>query len=394
MFSRTLRRLSSAVNSEFKCLIVGSGPSSHYLLKSLLLSPLGSSSSSIFDVIDKSCCPGGLIRYGVAPDHQDVKNLQSDIDAFLGPKESTKAAVRYLGNVEVGGVGEDGCVSLPEIKAMYDAVVLATGCQHYNEISVPTCGPEGLSSEPNGLIYAKQLVDYYNGLPGIENPLAFLVPPSSSGSGGDSSNSLDVSSKDDTFNVTIVGGGNVAVDIARVIIMSAAQRDQLCQSDITTDAYESLGSIFEGKRVNVRIVSRRGLHQSSFTIKEIRALTKICKAGGLSASVWAEEMEKSITDAGLEEVKDRRLKRLTDFVASLQSPPAGDDDYGLSLRYLLRPEAIRLNDQGNVESVKFRRQTLVGEKGQQKGVDTDATLEMVRTLSIRGGVSIVFIAIL
>jgi adrenodoxin-NADP+ reductase len=132
-----LRNLSRRICS-YSVAIVGSGPSGCYTAKYL-------PNSYKIDMIDRLPTPYGLVRYGVAPDHPEVKNVQNDFDQL---QERT----RLFGNV---AVGQD--VSVQELREMYDAVVLAYGCQSDRKLGIP-------GEEFKGVLSARKFVAWYNGM--------------------------------------------------------------------------------------------------------------------------------------------------------------------------------------------------------------------------------------
>ena len=137
--------------------IVGSGPSACYTAKYLLQQQSSSSSSIKIDIVERLPTPYGLVRYGVAPDHPEVKNVQHDFDNALFASGNGGSVVRYFGNVTVGN-GGDTSVTIDELRHRYHAVVLAYGCE----------GPErtlGIPGETTlrGVLSARSFVAWYNG---------------------------------------------------------------------------------------------------------------------------------------------------------------------------------------------------------------------------------------
>ncbi len=176
------------------------------------------------------------MRYGVAPDHQDVKNV---INSFT---ETLKLEnVNFFGNVSIGTD-----LRIAELEEAYDAVVLAYGSHSENYLNVP-----GEKSFTN-MISAKELVSLYNGLPESEKF------------------NIDIRGK----RALIVGAGNVAIDIARILL---SPLEKLAQTDISATALEMFK---QNRRIeHVTILARRGILNAAFTLKELRELTKIGKNG-------------------------------------------------------------------------------------------------------------------
>ncbi|KAL8811389.1 MAG: hypothetical protein Q9223_001783 [Gallowayella weberi] len=176
--------------------------------------------------------PFGLVRYGVAPDHPEVKNCQ---DKFT--EIATSPNFNFIGNVEIG---RD--VPLKSFTNHYDAILFAYGASKDRKLGIP--GEDQL----DGIYSARNFVGWYNGLPEFSK----LAPQ------------LDVS---DT--AVIIGQGNVALDVARILLQGV---DALRTTDMTDQA---LAVLSKSRVKRVRVVGRRGPMQVSFTIKEVRELMKL-----------------------------------------------------------------------------------------------------------------------
>ncbi|XP_039289338.1 NADPH:adrenodoxin oxidoreductase, mitochondrial-like isoform X2 [Nilaparvata lugens] len=209
--------------------VVGSGPAGFYVTQQILKR----SKEAKVDLYDRLPVPFGLVRYGVAPDHQDVKNC---INQFT--KTAKNPNVRFIGNVQLG---RD--VSLKQLKDAYHSVVLAYGADSDKEFGIP-------GESLRNVISARSFVGWYNGLPEDQG----LVP--------------DLSCED----VVVLGQGNVAIDVSRVLLKSV---DVLKTSDITENALEILS---KSRVKRVHLVGRRGPLQVAFTIKEFREMVKLPNA--------------------------------------------------------------------------------------------------------------------
>ncbi|EDV35556.1 uncharacterized protein Dana_GF12417 [Drosophila ananassae] len=206
--------------------IVGAGPAGFYAAQQLLKKL----DDCVVDVLEKLPVPFGLVRFGVAPDHPEVKNV---INTFTKTAEHPR--LRYFGNVSLGVD-----VTLQDLRDRYHAVLLTYGADQDRELE--------LENERQGnVISARSFVAWYNGLPGAEN----LSP--------------DLSGRD----VTIVGQGNVAVDVARMLL---SPLDTLKTTDTTEYALEALS---RSQVERVHLVGRRGPLQAAFTIKELREMIKL-----------------------------------------------------------------------------------------------------------------------
>jgi ferredoxin--NADP+ reductase len=206
--------------------IVGSGPSGMYAADALLE---GVPDARV-DVYDRMPAPFGLIRYGVAPDHYKTKNTARQ---FARTLESGQ--VRFFGNVEVG---RD--VSLDELKANYDAVVLAIGAYNDRALGIPG---ENLT----GVYGACAFVGWYNGHPDYRDLDPLL----------------------DRDTVCVVGVGNVALDVCRVLAKTA---DEMTDSDI---AKHALDAIQKAPLKNLYMFGRRGPIEAGFTPKELGEIREL-----------------------------------------------------------------------------------------------------------------------
>uniref|UniRef100_A0A1A9X3I9 NADPH:adrenodoxin oxidoreductase, mitochondrial n=1 Tax=Glossina brevipalpis TaxID=37001 RepID=A0A1A9X3I9_9MUSC len=245
--------------STTKICIVGAGPSgfyaAQYLLKHL--------QNCQVDVVEKLPTPFGLVRFGVAPDHPEVKNV---INTFS--KTAASPRFQFYGNV---CLGKD--VTLQQLRDCYHVVLLTYGADRDRQLDIPN------ENEIN-VLSAREFVAWYNGLPGAED-----LQPNLSGD-----------------NVTIIGQGNVAIDVARMLL---SPLDELKKTDITSYALDVLTS---SKVQNVYLVGRRGPLQVAFTIKELREMLKLPQV----STIWKYE-----DFDGIKEIVDklpRPRKRLVELM--------------------------------------------------------------------------------
>jgi len=160
--------------------IVGSGPAGFYTADALVKSD----SDCQIDIIERLPSPYGLIRFGVAPDHEKTKNVTRAFD-----RTASQEQVNYYGNVEIG---RD--VSLDALRGMYDAVVLAVGASLDRPLGLP-------GEDKAGVYGSATFVNWYNAHPDFRD--------------------LDPSL--DTDTVVVLGNGNVAIDVARVLVKTPAE---------------------------------------------------------------------------------------------------------------------------------------------------------------------------
>ncbi|WP_017613436.1 FAD-dependent oxidoreductase [Nocardiopsis salina] len=224
--------------------IVGAGPAGIYaadlLTKDETLSACGTSVS--IDILDKLPSPYGLVRYGVAPDHPRIKQIQGALHKILDKPEIT-----FYGNIEYGVD-----LKLEDLRHHYDAVVFATGSDRDRPLDVPGVDLPGSHG-------ASEFVFWYDSHPD--------VAPSWHVEG---------------TSVAVIGSGNVAVDVARILAKDA---DDLLQTDITDNVYESL----RAKQVtDVHVFARRGIAQCKATPMELRELDK---QPGVEVVVYPEDFD-------------------------------------------------------------------------------------------------------
>jgi NADPH-dependent glutamate synthase beta subunit-like oxidoreductase len=204
--------------------IVGSGPAGFYTAEAL---EKAYGDQARVDILDRYPVPYGLIRFGVAPDHQSLKAVSKRYD-----KVADSAGVDFIGNVSVG---RD--VSVAELLNLYDAVILAVGSPHSRRLAIP-------GEELGGVIGSADFVGWYNGHPDY----ADLDPPLSG------------------THAAVIGNGNVALDCARIL---AKTRHEFEGSDIVGHALDALDA---SAIRTVTILGRRGPHQIAMTPKELGEL--------------------------------------------------------------------------------------------------------------------------
>jgi ferredoxin--NADP+ reductase len=244
--------------------IVGSGPAGYYTAEAL--QKLFGADVRI-DIIDRLPVPYGLIRFGVAPDHQSIKAVSKRYEQV-----SLSDNVRFLGNVTLG---QD--VSVDELRGLYDAVVLATGAPHDRPLGIP-------GEELPGVIGSAAFVGWYNGHPDF----AQLDPP------------LDVE------GAVVIGNGNVSLDVARIL---AKTRAEFAGSDIVGHALNAL----EGSAIrHITLLGRRGPQQIAMTPKELGELGHLSNA---APRVDPADLADADSDASLEPGLRKSVGHVRDFAA-------------------------------------------------------------------------------
>ena len=283
--------------------IVGAGPSGFYMADVLLKSGL----SCEIDIIDRIPAPYGLIRYGVAPDHQTTKNVSRAFE-----KTALRDEVQYFGNVELG---RD--VTLDEMKSIYDIVVLAVGARLDKKLGIP-------GEDLSGVYGSVEFVNWYNG-----HPDCWDLNPD-----------LNVDA------AVVVGNGNVAIDVARVLVKS---RQEMSHSDLPAYAVEAIEA---APLIDVYMCGRRGPVEAKFTNVELREMgaLEIC-APVIDASLLPAEVTGDWSD------RDRRLreKNLGTMRGFTDIAP---DDRPKRVHFQFFSSPVEILGDDRVEAVRFERTRL------------------------------------
>ncbi len=278
--------------------IVGSGPAGCYLADQLLrLAP-----DARIDVIERLPVPFGLVRYGVAPDHQGTKAVSRLLDRVLA-----RDAVRFFGNVEVG---RD--LRLDELRALYDAVVLATGAPRDRRLGIP-------GEDLPGVVGSASFVGWYNDHPDCLAPALHEVR-----------------------SAVVIGNGNVAIDVARVLAKTPAE---LAGSDLSPAVHEQLRA---QPIETIHVVGRRGPAEAKFTRAELAELGRLEGARPVVAEPQALDHLPGPAQAGGESAAIVELLR--GFARDTRETP---------VRIVFHFGAVPLAFEGRerLESVRFARTT-------------------------------------
>ena len=314
--------------------VVGSGPAGFYAAGQLL------AGGAEVDLIERLPTPWGLVRFGVAPDHPEIKAVTRVFE-----KTAQKQGFRFFGNVEVG---RD--VTQDELAGLYDAVLYTVGAQTDRRLGIP--GEDLPGSWP-----ATAFVAWYNGHPDFQR-LGF-----------------DLS----TERAVVVGNGNVAVDVARMLCLTA---EELAPTD-TTDA--ATRAITGSSLREVLMLGRRGPVQAAFTNPEVKELGEMA-----GADIVVVKGDLVLDEASAAELADERgsARRNFDMLREYSERPIEGKPRRLILRFLVSPVAI-LGD-GKVEAIEIVRNTLVtDETGQIRAVATEKREEIscgivLRSVGYRG----------
>ncbi|PKB25776.1 ferredoxin--NADP+ reductase [Novosphingobium kunmingense] len=284
--------------------IIGSGPAGYYTAEAAQKQWGDGVRVDIFDMLP---VPYGLIRTGVAPDHQSIKGVSKRYEGT-----ALTDNVRFVGNVTIG---ED--ISIEELQGLYDAVVLATGAPNDRAAGIPG---EAL----NNVFGSAAFVGWYNGHP----QFAKLNP--------------DLSGR----SAVVIGNGNVALDVARIL---AKTPDEFSGSDIVAHALHALQ---ESKIEQVTILGRRGPHQIAMTPKELGELAHLARA---CPRVDAADLPAEDDDAFLEPGQRKSVAHLRSFAAIPEAFRA-ERPVDICFDFFASPKAILGTDK--VEGLEVERTEL------------------------------------
>ncbi|HZZ46509.1 MAG TPA: FAD-dependent oxidoreductase [Pseudonocardia sp.] len=311
--------------------IIGAGPAGIYTADTLGKSDV----ECQVDLFDRLPAPFGLVRYGVAPDHPRIKQIVHALHRVLD-----QPGVRLFGNV---AYGRD--IRLAELREHYDAVVIATGCERDRELDIP-----GITLP--GSYGAAEFVKWYDGHPDVPRdwPLG-------------------------AREVGVIGAGNVALDVARVLAKAATD---MLTTEIPDNVYRGLAA---NQATDVHVFARRGLAQAKFTPLELRELDHV---PGVEVVVDPADVE--FDDGSMEQI--RRDKQTQMVVKTLQGWAIRDRRYDLPrrlhLHFLRRPVAVLGDD--SVTGLRTERMELAGD-GTVRGTGefTDQPLQAVyRAIGYQG----------
>jgi ferredoxin--NADP+ reductase len=306
--------------------IVGAGPAGAFAAAALLRA----NGDTEIDLIERLPTPWGLLRGGVAPDHQEIKRLEDTFD-----RETLGRGCRFLGNVEVGVD-----VSHDDLMRHYDAVIYATGAQTDKSLRIP-------GEDLPGSRAATEFVGWYNGHPDFRD-LEF-----------------DLSSE----RAVVIGNGNVAADVTRILMLSHAELER------TDVADHALAALRESRIREVVVLGRRGPAQAAFTSAELRELGRM---DGVDIRVDAAEADLDpISREWLEKdgtfTARKNVELLHEFAAR---PERADAERRIVLRFLRSPVAIR--GESEVEAIDVVRNEIVrADDGSLRARQADDEVETI-----------------
>ncbi|MCA1307873.1 FAD-dependent oxidoreductase [Microbacterium esteraromaticum] len=282
--------------------VIGAGPAGIYAANILTAEYDGAS----VDVFDRLPAPYGLVRYGVAPDHPRIKEIIRALSLILA-----KPGIRFVGNVEYG---RD--ITLDELRMFYDAVIFATGAAADRSLDIP-----GIHLP--GSFGAADFVSWYDGHPDVARDWPL-----------------------DARQVAVIGAGNVALDVARMLAKTA--HEQLV-TEIPDNVYAGLAA---NRGTDIHVFARRGPAQLKFTPLELRELAH---SPTVDVVVHPEGFE--IDESGERAAQqNRQTKQVLNTLMQWLGEPAGDKPHRIHLHFCEAPVAV-LGDE-RVEGLRTARTEL------------------------------------
>jgi len=288
--------------------IIGAGPTGFYVADHLLRN---TGVAVEVDMFDRLPTPYGLVRLGVAPDHQKIKFVTNAFD-----KVAASPGFRFFGGVDFGKH-----VTLADLKTHYHQIVYCTGAQTDRRMGIP--GEDLAGSHP-----ATEFVAWYNGHPDYRDCV------------------FDLSQE----SVAVVGVGNVAVDVVRILCRTP---EELATTDIADYALDAL------RKSHVRevyLLGRRGPAQAAFTNPEIRELGELPDAD-ITAEPAEVELD-PLSRAAVERSQDRPTLKKVEILREYARRPVSGKSKRLVLRFLVSPVELIGDDTGRVAAMRLVRNEL------------------------------------
>ena len=287
---------------QYKVAIVGAGPAGYFAAMALQNLQTEELQFSI-DMIERLPTPWGLVRSGVAPDHPKIKTVSKVFE-----KVANEPHFRLFANVELGSD-----VTIEQLKEKYDAVVIATGTALGKKLGIP-------GEELPGSMSAATFVPWYNSHPDFTDE------------------NIDLSCE----TAVVIGAGNVAMDVARILALEPAELDPTDTADHAVDAFKK--SLVR----TVVISARRGPEHAAFTSPELRDLPKLEHTNVVMKKA---DIEAAIVRAG--DAPEKDVKSNLDAMLLISEKEATHHERTMKFQFLATPKEIKGN--GRVEEVVFQK---------------------------------------
>ena len=304
--------------------IVGSGPSGLYTAEALLKSTIKLS----IDIFEQLPTPFGLVRFGVAPDHPNIKKVTKKFERILASKE-----IAYFGNVTIGND-----LSVNELRLHYDIIVFACGALEPRPLNIPGENLPGCHA-------AIEFVGWLNGHPGYRDAQFDLGHPT----------------------LAIIGQGNVALDVARMFGKSV---DELKNTDISCHALKILA---KSKVRRICIIGRRGPVQTAFSYKELKEVEELN-----SCCVHIDPRELALNEVSREELQisgNSQNRHIYDLLCSIANRPRNSHKLKrIEFKFLRSP--VSIIGQKHVQKLILEKNKLAGSSGCQRPYGTGVKEEL------------------
>ena len=295
--------------------VIGSGPSGFYAVGELLKQK---EMPVKVDLFDRLPTPYGLVRGGVAPDHQNIKRVAKSYDRLLKTEN-----IRFIGNVTLGTD-----IQVSELEERYHVVMYATGNEAARKLNIP-------GEDLNGVHSATEFVFWYNGHPDYCTRQFSLQ---------------------DGKRIAIIGNGNVSIDVARII---AKRPDKLAETDI---AEYALAGLKKCPVEEVLLLGRRGPAQSAFSPKEIEELAAL---DGSDLTVLHKDIEQSNQPHNLKWLENDApptAQKNMDFLREQVKFGEGEKDRKIRCCFYVSPTEF-LGKDGRLTHMRLQRNQLVEKNG-------------------------------
>ena len=297
------------IDNPLQVAVIGSGPAAFYAVEFLFKQ---TSVTVQVDMFDRLPTPYGLVRFGVAPDHQKIKSVTKVYETL-----ASKPKFRFFGNVELGKH-----ITLDEMKQYYHQILFATGAQSDRRMGI-------LGEDLQGSHPATEFVAWYNGHPDFAN------------------HHFDLSQE----RAAVVGVGNVAIDVARILSLSP---QELRKTDMADYAIEALS---HSHIKEVYLLGRRGPAQAAFTIPEIKELGEMQEA---DVVVRPDEVQLDpLSQAELDANPDQTILKKVELLQGYASRQPQGRSRKLAVRFLVSPVELVSDASGKIVKMKLVRNTLV-----------------------------------
>lgn len=321
----------SSLQPRLRIAIIGAGPAGFYAADALIKQL---SEAVQIDMFDKVPAPYGLVRYGVAPDHEKIKSVTKIFQRILAAPQ-----VRFFGNVTFGAE-----VTHDDFKKYYHQILYSVGTPKDRRLNIP-------GEDQAGCLSASEFVAWYNGHPDFRDL------------------QVDLSGT----QAVVVGAGNVALDVARILLRST---DELKTTDIADYALEQLA---ESQIRQISILARRGPAQAKFTLAELKELAHL-----QDADVLIDPHDLVLDPVSEQQVaEDKATQRVLAQFHTLSQLPFTNRAKCLTIRFLVSPVALS-GENNHINSLQIERNRLEATKnGYLNAVGSGEMEELSLDLLIR-----------